>query len=810
LAELLGSLAPQILADSDAFIHPLITSTMDKIRFSLVNVDAKQLAKRLDKIALETSSGPPFHGSGQYHAQGEKSAKSFFVSWIRARRDHMTRCDIAELAKRDFLPLVRRSAEIYLFSFARLTHFLRLHEQLSEDMGTTIWDTFPEVLLPTAPTLRLPLFDDNSQPETSPVRKSTTLFNTSSLLSEALRSCPSTAAARELLIDWTSRERQRHILNGEGWYLCLSPSKAETEQICGSRQVTWILDILEVTQEIRRIIEEVKTLFGLRAGSQTELQGLGRKRHGINSSTKPIVAQDGYPKDSTLGIGREAFKAMKINQNIVQHANIAAIMQGPKQSRPVQFSQTDTVGLNTPAHSDSTHHSPQCTSLLSLKSNEKPSEAPSIEPESAIPDIAGPAVASDIDFVCEEGAQVRLRQSEESTGAATNATSVLATRDSLSNGSHDSAFTTSKSLLGKRAERLAIVTKDLAERKLNSIGLPVDENHCTSAISLSSLPNNFPEAPANAFLVPRLPEGLGRQEYEVRIGGISSNKHGFTPLNNSPVIESQASSPERHPSRTIRSTLSRMDSSYFDSHQDRSRRSSHRLGNTTSGTTPPSGLSFIIPMFNQDCAVNSSVTAGQLEINLLRMIEAERQKCVASGVLWSHRQVCALTWVIENVQSLVSFLLSIFPLVWRLMPPVFRKVDDSQLHRVFERVLISLHETGSSPITPQSSSIAELAMRNSAHHELQSSGPSSSWGHAPLSSEISLDSAHMTTGRNNSTPITGSAPLCQCINTRIGRPFHCKHRLSSRIPPGTENKHYPSRVPQTAQHQMHLPSAAPP
>lgn len=92
------------------------------------------------------------------------------------------------------------------------------------------------------------------------------------------------------------------------------------------------------------------------------------------------------------------------------------------------------------------------------------------------------------------------------------------------------------------------------------------------------------------------------------------------------------------------------------------------------------------------------------------------------------------------------------------MPPLSRKLDDSQLNRVFERVLISLHETGSSPITPQYSSIAELAMRNSAHHELQSSGPSSSWGHAPLPSEISLDSAHVVTGRNSSTPVNRIAP----------------------------------------------------
>lgn len=668
----------------------------------------------------------------------------------------MARCDIAELVKRDLLPLVRRSAEIYLFSFARLTYFLRLHEQLSEDMGTIIWDTFPAALLPTVPTLRFPLFNVDPQSEAFAARNPTTLFNTSSLLSEALRSCPSTAAARESLIDWTFRERQRHILNGEGWYLCLSPSRAGTEQICGTRQVTWILDILEVTQEIRRIIEEVKTLFGLRAGSQGEPQGLGGKRHGINSLTKPIVAQDGSPRDNLLGIGHEAFKAMNTNQNLVEHTNVAAIMQGPKQSRPAQFSQTDTVGLYTPAHSDSTHNNPQCTSLLSFKRNEIPGEALSIELHNPIQETVGPGVTSDIDFVCEEGAQVR--QSEESTGAATNATSVLATRDSLSNGSHDSALTTSKSLFKKRAERLAIVTKDLTERKLNLMGLPVDGNHRTSAISLSSAPSDLPETLANAFLVPRLPEGLGRQEYEVRIGGISSNKHGFTPLNNSPAIESQASSPEHHPSRTLRSTLSRMDSSYFDSHQDRSKRSSHRLGNTTSGTTPTSGLSFILPMFNQDCSVNSSVTAGQLEINLLRMIEAERQKCVASGVPWSHRQVCALTWVIENVQSLVSFVFSLFPLKRRLMPPNFPKVDDSQLHRVFERVLLSLHETGSSQITPQYSSIAELAMRNSAHHELQSSGPSSSWGHAPLSSEISLDSAHMTTGRNNGTPINRVGP----------------------------------------------------
>ncbi|KAJ9094551.1 hypothetical protein QFC20_006866 [Naganishia adeliensis] len=623
-----------ILTDSDAFIHPLVTSTTDKIRFSLGYVDAKQLAKRLDKIALETSTGEqPFHRSRQYHTRGESSAKSLFAAWIRTRRDHMIRWEIAELVKRDLLPL------------------------LSEEMKTIIWNTFPEALLPTLPTLRLPLFDDDPHPDASAVRNPTTFSDTCNLLSEALRSCPSTAAARELLIDWIFSERQKRINSGQGWHLCLSPGVAEISGTYEKREVARILEQMGAGLEHRRIIEEVRALFNLQAESQAELQGLGPKRHGIGSPTTPVVsqAQDCYSTGTTMNRSRKAFKATKTNQNSVQDENPAST-RDPKPSRSAKLSSTDIVGLDTSACSESTHHDSRYMALSLLKRKEAPREARSIQPDDRIPETAGPAMALNVGIICEDGALEGTRQSEESTGAVTNATSVLATRDSLSNGSHDSALSTSKSLLGKRAERLAVVTTDLAGGKLNHTRLPVDGTSLTSAISLSSpvpgLPrrNVSPITLANAFLVPHLPDASGRKGYGVQIGGPSSNREGSTLLDDSPALDSQASSAEHQSSHRIRSTLSRLNSSYFESPQDRFS-SRHQLGNPISSTTSPSGLSFILPMFNQDCSVESSVTAGQLEINLLRMIEAERQKCVASGP-WGHRQVFALTWVIENVQCL--------------------------------------------------------------------------------------------------------------------------------------------------------------
>lgn len=105
---------PQILADSQASIHPLIVSTIDKIRFSLGYVDARQLSKRLDKIVLETlPRDETIRRSGKYNRQGEDLARGLFVTWVRARNDQMSRWDIAALVKKDILPLVSRRAETY-------------------------------------------------------------------------------------------------------------------------------------------------------------------------------------------------------------------------------------------------------------------------------------------------------------------------------------------------------------------------------------------------------------------------------------------------------------------------------------------------------------------------------------------------------------------------------------------------------------------------------------------------------------------------------------------------------------------------
>jgi hypothetical protein len=85
---------------------------MDKIRFSLGYVDAKQLAKRLDKLALDILPDKDnVHRSAWYIAEGERMAKSLFIAWVRARYDVMNRWDIATLVQREMLPSVSRKSK---------------------------------------------------------------------------------------------------------------------------------------------------------------------------------------------------------------------------------------------------------------------------------------------------------------------------------------------------------------------------------------------------------------------------------------------------------------------------------------------------------------------------------------------------------------------------------------------------------------------------------------------------------------------------------------------------------------------------
>lgn len=254
-------------------------------------------------------------------------------------------------------------------------------------------------------------------------------------------------------------------------------------------------------------------------------------------------------------------------------------------------------------------------------------------------------------------------------------------------------------------------------------------------------------ADTSASLDPCFPD-LGEQGYNTsrasRTSG-SGRKRGSTLLDSPSLLRSR-SSPAEHPSsRNMHSALARLNSSYFGPLGNRSETSSQQPRIAFSSTIPPSALSFIIPMFNPDCSVRSSITPGQLEITLLRMVEAERQKGVSSGTPWQ-QQICLLSWLIANVQNLVSASSLIqHSRIFRLIIVYYLfscKLNDTQLDRVFERVLTSLQETDSAPITPQYSLMPRVTTRKSSNHGRQSSATLSFRGQPLLPSEMSWGSAH--------------------------------------------------------------------
>lgn len=252
-----------------------------------------------------------------------------------------------------------------------------------------------------------------------------------------------------------------------------------------------------------------------------------------------------------------------------------------------------------------------------------------------------------------------VRLSEESVGTGTEATSVLATRGSQSTDSQDS---------------LRLGLKPYFEKQVGGLPVVKEENHIkaeTKRLSLHSHGSRLTHRLALAFSASSPALSLRNQKSitgtskegtsNVRSPDVSENlappakmdnerSEHFTDLEE-PIryqgVRNRLSSPRIEASSL--SALAQLDSASFVSRAPNPRQENRSTDN--SGHT---ALSSIIRMFNHDLTIRAGITSGQMERNLLRMIEAERQRCIATGIVWNHRQIDRLSWLILEVQSLVS------------------------------------------------------------------------------------------------------------------------------------------------------------
>lgn len=465
-------------------------------------------------------------------------------------------------------------------------------------------------------------------------------------------------------------------------------------------------------------------------------------------------------KSPSRNLSRKAFEPIETSQNVGHGTTLPS--QDVRRSSIARSRHSEAAVLDPSVFSESIQEHSRYAPLSAFGLEGAARKAKIFMAQGSNLDTTASARAPDAVKLRSPPAREGLRQSEESTGA-TDMTSVRATQDSLSNGSHDSVLSTSKSVLRKRTERLAIITKDLANgAEAKHPSLSVDLSRITAASTVV-----MPVSQTYAFPGPHLPHASGVRGYISQLETQLSRLSGPDVPGDSPG-DSQTSSTghytasprptERHSASQRHPGPSPLSSTYFETHSQRSRPSSQRPRVPVRNISSRSGLSFIIPMFNQDCSLNPSVTAGQMEINLLRMIEAERQKCAMLGTPWDHQQIYALSWVIRSVQSMVS---SECQSNIAIPPDDLNrhKLNGTQFDRVFERVLSSLQDDEPSSVNLRHTPPADISMLNSSRYEPPSTGTSPSWAHAPLPSEISLSSAQSLTGRNASTPVYRNAPI---------------------------------------------------
>lgn len=249
-----------------------------------------------------------------------------------------------------------------------------------------------------------------------------------------------------------------------------------------------------------------------------------------------------------------------------------------------------------------------------------------------------------------------VRLSEDSVGTETEATSALAIRGSHSTDSQDS---------------LQLRFKPLFEKQVGGLPVVKEEKHTkteTKRLSLHSHGSRLTHRLALAFSASS-PTLSSRNQKNITV----TPKEGTPTVCTSDVSEGWL----RWPNGTTRSRKTRRNRydirASMTVYRLRDLRQARCLrwlnetqhlsirmlriqdkNNPSTDNSNLTALSFVIPMFNYDLTVRAGMTSGRMEIDLLLMIEAERRKCIATGVVWNHRQIDRLSWLILEVQSLVS------------------------------------------------------------------------------------------------------------------------------------------------------------
>lgn len=481
-------------------------------------------------------------------------------------------------------------------------------------------------------------------------------------LVEILKAPAAIVVIQGRLIALFRRERHRYIRSGQGWHLPLDTlSRARA---CGvnimAQTLGMVVSALETPEEVKaqKALKVVRPLFGIPISKEAIIVDQNSPSRATIFSpqrrlSQPVRGSD--PSSIATRNGQSPTRRYSRDGGIpaVNTKRISVIPPtSVKESRPdgLHLAIPDKSPLEELAHT----LVPPYPTAASSSGKPGPTEETSIK----VCDTASQSHTPVIHESCKETPAAIVRVSEESTGAATEATSIFATRGSQSTDSQDSLLPGLKPLLGKRAGCLPVVREE-NQSKVESKRLSLHAhgsrlaNRLASAFSMSSpalLSLSLSSLPATPIdgPQPEFPGAVAGEAVDVGLVGKGA-RDGQDDARGDYKNHDSSSPVTRQPNGGICSGPADLDSAYYDS-----------LGSSFTQSMRPTtviarpALSYIVPMFNQDSTIRPGMSPGQVEINLLRMIEAERQKCIVNGTVWNHRQIDGLTWLITDVQNLVS------------------------------------------------------------------------------------------------------------------------------------------------------------
>jgi hypothetical protein len=475
---------------------------------------------------------------------------------------------------------------------------------------------------------------------------------------------PTVPNTRELLIEWIRRTRKRRLVDATGWWVAMDEEQSGVDFVdaalnliesgCMDKHHFHLVSVFEQVRQAfllpersDRVARRIEAIRQAALVSQEENNRWRRKKAAPVKAVpieQPVVVQEPVKSTGFVIMRPMAIRsgtALQLVTDMPPPLPLGAALPPLTESLPVQSSE----------HGSETSPSPSVNREASDPDQPGNDES---EPSTAVQDMfvvrdlasefkSGAALPSPLEMPQQTTRHRKgmSKMSVFSSETALEMASIFATRDSASRTSHRSLTSPEPetepipklSTLAEESPRLmsetdpidSLMTHSPARSRLQSVPLSDEVLSDGETVARESFDADVDEGEISPFPKATSPP----RPIPDRSTSLQQNMPSTSTQPNSPSTPALGSILKRTPAATP-------DPSRFV-------------------LTMPSTLSQVLNLFEPGTSnLAAGLSPGMLEIELLRIIESERQKVSLQGQAWSRQDTVRVGWLLEEIRSTVS------------------------------------------------------------------------------------------------------------------------------------------------------------